>query len=213
MMTAQNTPIPSVDVTGEGIVKVVPDEVTVNVRVENTGKDAKALKRQNDATVNDVLAFVKRMGIADKYVSTQYVRLSKNYEYNTKTYNYSANQAISIKITDLKKYEDVMNGLIETGINRIDGISFSSSQANSLKSEARKKAVENAKLKATEYASVLNQTVGKAIHISEFQNTISPQPKFARALSIDGESSGGQQTLAPGEMEIQVRVNVSFQLL
>lgn len=213
MMTAQNAPVPSVDVTGEGIVKVVPDEVTIKLRVENTGRNAKELKQQNDRVVNDVLAFLKRSGIDDKYVSTDYIRLSKNYEYNTKTYNYSANQSITVKLTNLKKYEEIMNGVMETGINRIDGISFSSSQSESLQSQARKKAIENAKMKATEYASVLNQQVGKAIRISEFQNTISPQPKFARSMMMDAESSGGQQTLAPGEMEIQVRVNVSFQLL
>ena len=36
-MTAQTEMKPSVDVTGEGIVNVVPDQVTVSVRVENTG--------------------------------------------------------------------------------------------------------------------------------------------------------------------------------
>ena len=86
-MTAQSQPNPSVEVTGEGIVNVVPDQVTVNVRVENTGSNPKELKQQNDRTVAEVLQFVKGMGIDSKYVQTDFVRLSKNYEYNTKTYN------------------------------------------------------------------------------------------------------------------------------
>ena len=43
-----------------------------------------------------------------------------------------------------------MNGLLETGINRIDGINLGSSEMESLQSQARKMAIENAKMKAEE---------------------------------------------------------------
>ena len=96
MMTNAQTkmpePQPMVSVTGEGIVNVVPDEVTIDVRVENTGKDATIIKQENDRTVSKVLSFIKKMGVDDKDVKTQYIRLNKNYDYNSKTYNYSANQ-------------------------------------------------------------------------------------------------------------------------
>ena len=145
-------------------------------------------------------------------VKTDYIRLSKNYEYNTKQYTFSANQAITVKVRDLANYEDLMNGLLESGINRIDGVSFSSSQQTKLESEARVKAMQNAKLKAQEYASALGQGIGKAISISEFRPQSVPQP-FLRssAMSMDAEGGGGQ-TLAPGEMEIRTTVNVRFEL-
>jgi uncharacterized protein YggE len=208
-MMAQTNPQPTVNVTGEGIVLVVPDEVSIDVRVENTGKNSKELKSQNDKVVNDVLAMVKSMGIADKDVQTEYVRLSKNYEYNTKTYNYAANQSVSIRLRDLKKYESLMNSLMDSGINRIDGISFSSSNKDELVSQARKKAVENAKMKAEEYSGVLNQSIGKAISISENQTDFNPQPMY-RSMAMQGDTSAGQQTLAPGELEIRVNINVTF---
>lgn len=210
-LMAQNKAEHTVDVVGEGIVNIVPDEVTITVRVENTGKNAKELKQQNDRTVNNVLAFIKSMNIDNKDVSTEYIRLNKNYEYNTKTYTYSANQAIAIKLRDLTKYEGLMNGLLESGINRIDGISFSSSQIKSLESEARKKAISNAKMKATEYASVLDQTIGKAVSISEYRAVNTPMPMY-KAMAMDSEGGSSQQTIAPGEMEVSVTVNVSFLL-
>lgn len=209
---AQNTlPPNTIDVTGEGIVRVVPDEVTINIRVENTGENTKTLKEQNDATISEVLKFLKKMDIADKDVRTEYMNLNKNYDHNSKTYTFAANQSLSVKLRDLKKYEAVMKGLIDTGINRIDGVSFSSSKEASLKSEARKKAVENAKMKAQEYVSVLNQTVGKAVSISEFSNSGGPQPMYKMAM-MDSSSGGGDQTIALGEMEIKTTVNVSFLL-
>ncbi len=210
-MTAQTQPLPTVDVTGKGIVRVVPDEVTITVRIENTGTNAKEVKQENDRIVNEVLSFVKRMKISDKDVSTQYIRLNKNYEYNTKTYNYAANQSIAIKLRKLKDYEELMDGLLESGINRIDGISFSASNKDELESEARKKAVANAKTKAEEYARVLDQTIGKAISISEYRASNAPSPMY-RTMAMDSQASAGQQTIAAGEMEIIVTVNISFLL-
>lgn len=210
---AQNTlPPPTIDVTGEGIVRVVPDEVTINIRVENTGENTKTLKKQNDVTVNDVLKFLKKMNIADKDVQTEYMNLSKNYDYNTKTYSFAANQSISIKLRDLKNYEPVMSGLMDTGVNRIDGVSFSSSNKEVLESQARKKAIENAQMKAKEYAGALNQTIGKAISISEFSNNTSPSPMRYKSAMMADASSGGEQTISVGEMEITTTVNVSFLL-
>jgi uncharacterized protein YggE len=64
------------------------------------------------------------LDIDDTEVQTDYIRLSKNYEYTTKSYNYAGNQSIAICLKDLSKYKALMNGLLESGINRIDGVAF-----------------------------------------------------------------------------------------
>ncbi|MBT7243163.1 MAG: SIMPL domain-containing protein, partial [Flavobacteriaceae bacterium] len=107
-ISQSNTPTtimqPTIEVMGVGIVKVTPDEVTIKVQVEHKGQNPKELKQKNDFIINDVLAFIKSMNIADKQVQTEYVRLNKNYDYQTKTYNYLANQSVSIYLKDLKIY-------------------------------------------------------------------------------------------------------------
>lgn len=212
-MMSQSSQQPTIDVTGEGIVRVVPDEVTINIRVENTGENTKVLKEQNDATVNEVLKFLKKAKIEDRDVKTEYMNLSKNYDYNTKTYSFAANQAISIKLRDLKKYEEVMKGIMDSGINRIDGVDFSSSNKLELESQARKKAMENAVMKAKEYVGVLNQSIGKAVLISEFSNQNGPQPRFKNMMmASSADSAGAEQSISPGEMEIRTTINVSFLL-
>lgn len=204
-------PPPTIDVTGEGIVRVIPDEVTISVRVENTGRNVKDVKQANDIIVANVLSFLKQMKIEDKDVKTEYIQLNKNYDYNTKTYNYAANQSISVKIRDIKKYETIMNGLLESGINRIDGVVFSASNNDQLESEARKKAVSHAKMKAEEYAGVLSQTVGKAVSISEYSASNNPGPMY-KSMAMQADSGGAESTIAPGELVITVTVNLSFLL-
>jgi len=200
-----------VSVTGEGTVKIIPDQVTIRMSVENSGDDPVALKTVNDRAVNDVLNFIKQNGVESKDVQTQHVTLNKRYDYNTKTYSYQAKQTITVLLKDLKKYDGLISGLMTKGINRIDGISFGTSQLETLKSEARKLAVSNAKEKAVEYAGVLNQTVGKAIQINE-QGSYSPPMPFYRAEAMAFSADGVGETLAVGEMEVKATIQVVFEL-
>lgn len=206
------SPQPMVVVNGEGIVKVIPDEVLIKSRVEHEGNDPQEVKRKNDEVVNKVIQYLKSQGIPEKNIQTDYVNLNKNYNYDNKTYSYVANQAISIKLNDLKSYEKIMSGLLEVGLNRIDGVQFESSKIDTYKTEARKLAVLNAKKKAEEYVQPLNQSIGKAISINEIE--VNNFPPMYRVNEMMKSQSDGmeEQTLAPGEMEVSSRVTVGFEL-
>jgi uncharacterized protein len=207
---AQENSGPKVSVLGAGTVNVVPDRVVINSRVEHTGNSAVEVKKQNDRVVDEVIKYLKSQGVEAKDIQTEYIRLNKDYNYNTKETFYSANQAISIYLRDINKYETVMSGLLQSGLNRIDGVQFKTSKEEELQAEARKKAVLDARLKAGEYADALGQKIGKAINISEVQ-TDHYQPVY-RVMEMK-QDSAEQETIAPGEMEITVKVNVAFLLL
>lgn len=207
---AQQQPQPLVQVVGEGIVRVVPDEVIIRARVEHTGQSAASVKKLNDEVVAKVIAYLKEQGIAARDIRTDYIRLNKEYDYNSKEYFFSANQAISISLKDLKLYEEIMGGLLNSGLNRIDSIEFQSSNVENLKSEARKKAVLDAKVKAEEFAGALDQEVGRAFQINDVESQ-DYQPVYKTMRMESADSSGGE-TIAPGEMEIIVKVNVAFEL-
>ncbi len=204
---------PSVSVTGEGKVIAVPDEVTISLGVQTQGKVAETVKSENDTSVDKVLAFLMKMNIPQNQVQTEYVSLNKNYDYNTKTYNYNASQTISVKLKDLSRYDEVMSGLVASGINTINGVDFGSSKMETYEAEARKKAVADAKMKAQEYAGVLNQKIGKALMIAE-QGTNAPQPQPMYKVAMMSESmDSSQRTLAPGEITITSKIQISFELL
>ena len=169
--------VPQISISGEGKIKVIPDEATITVAVENTGKDSAEVKKKNDEAVDKVLKVIKQAGIATADFQTQRVNLYKNYDYNTKKYSYVANQTISIHLKDLVKYDKLMMDLVDSGINNIQGVEFQSSKIKEFERQARKEAMLNAKEKATDYVSVLaGQKVGKALLISDNSSTNYPRP-------------------------------------
>ena len=56
-----NNITPAVTVNGEGIIKVIPDEVVIKARIEHDGEDAQLVKKQNDEVVDAVIKYSNRL--------------------------------------------------------------------------------------------------------------------------------------------------------
>ena len=203
--------VPQINVSGEGKVKVVPDQATLAVTVETKGNNAKDVKKQNDEKIEAVLKYMKKMNLAPAYYKTQRVSLNPQYDYEKKKHSYNATQTIEILVRDLSIYDELMEGLVDQGINRIDAVTFQSSKLVQYQSEARKLAMKEAKVKAEDYVSVFGQKVGRAMTITDNSQTYYPQPMYAAMKTMEmSDASVPRQTLAVGEINITANVTVSF---
>ena len=203
--------VPQINVNGEGKVKVIPDQATIAVTVETKGNNAKEVKKENDQKIEAVLKFIKKMNLAPADFKTQRVSLNPQYDYEKKKHNYNATQTIEILLRDLSKYDELMEGLVDEGINRIDTVTFQSSKLTQYQTEARKLAMKEAKLKAEDYVSVLGQKVGRAMTISDLSQTYYPQPMYVAMKTMEiSDASAPRETLALGEINITANVSVNF---
>ncbi len=208
----QKAQVPQISVSGEGKIKVAPDQAVINVGFQNSGKDSKEVKSLNDEVVDKVIKFLKKMGIPATDYKTNNVSLYKSYDYEKKKNNFQANQSLTITLKDLSKYDELMMGLNDAGVNTISGVEFKSSKMEDYEREARKKAILDARQKAQDYVSVLGQKVGKALLITDNSQAYVPQPMFKGAYAMAADSAGSRETLAIGELEINTNVSVTFAL-
>lgn len=208
----QKNLVPQISVSGEGKISVTPDQAIISVGFQNSGKDAKEVKSLNDEVVDKVIKFLKKTGIPATDYKTNNVSLNKSYDYEKKKNTFQANQTLSITLKDLSKYDEVMMGLNDAGVNTINGVEFKSSKMSDYEKEARKKAVLDAKQKAQDYVSVLGQKVGKALLITDNSPVYVPQPMYKTNMMAMAADAAPRETLAVGEMEINVNVSVTFAL-
>ena len=207
----ENKQISQINVNGEGKVKVAPDQVCISATVETKGNNAKDVKKQNDEKIDAILKFIKKSNVPTADYKTKQVALNPQYDYEKKKTSYNATQTVEIVLRDLTKYDELMEGLVQQGINRIDRVSFETSKLAQLESDARKLAIKDAKLKAEDYVSVLGQKVGKAYTISDNTQVYRPQPMYAmKSMAMDSNAGATNETLAIGEIEITANVSVSF---
>jgi uncharacterized protein YggE len=205
---------PQINVSGEGKVKVTPDEAIVTVGVTNVGADANTVKKDNDKAVEAIIKYLKSINMPVKDYQTRNVYLHRNYDYNKKKYTFTANQTIVIHLRDLSKYDAMMMGLVDAGANDIQGVEFRTSKLEQYESEARTKAVQQARAKANDYAAALGQKAGKALVVSDNSQTYYPimrnQMAMVKAESMDAGMP--RETLAVGEIEVTANVTISFAL-
>jgi uncharacterized protein YggE len=204
--------LPQISVSGEGKIKAIPDQVFISIAVETKGTNATDVKKQNDATIEKVLQFITKFKVPKSDVQTKSISLNPQYDYEKKKRNYNATQTIEILLKTITQYDGLMEGLVDAGINRINGVEFKTSKLIEYQSEARKLAMKEAKLKAEDYVFVLGQKVGKAITITDNTQNFYPQPMYAMKTMAMDQEVATRETLAIGEINITATVNVSFLL-
>ena len=209
MAIAQNQ-TPTVEVIGEGIVYATPDMVNISISIEKEGLDLKNLWQKNGEAVAQVLQLLSKELPMENF-QTSYVSLYKD-DYN-KLNKYRVVQNINIKLEDISKYDNLMNAIFDTGVNRIDGISFGVKNKEKLLQEARIAAIDDARKKALLYAVSLDQNIGKAIQIKEVNSHFNDIQPVERMSKMSLGSTGSDNTLAVGKIAIEAQVNVAFELL
>lgn len=205
-------PVAQISVSGEGKIKVIPDQVFISIAVETKGTNASDVKRQNDATIEKVIEFITKFKVPKADFQTKNVSLNPQYDYEKKRRNYNATQTIEILLKNCTQYDAFMDGVVDVGINRIDLVEFKSSKLEEFQSQARKLAMKDAKSKAEDYVSVLNQKVGKALTITDNSQSYFPQPMYGLKTMAMDKAEAPRETLAIGEITINASVTVSFLL-
>lgn len=204
---------PQINVSGEGKIMVMPDQAVVTIGVVNTGADAAEVKKKNDETVAAVVKYLKSIKMPESDYQTQRVNLHRNYDYTKKKYSYVASQTMSITLKDITKYDGMMMGLMDAGINDIQGVEFKTSKLSQYESEARVKAIENARQKANDYAGALGVKVGTPLLVTDNSQPFYPVPmRTMMYKDAMAESAAPEQTLAIGEITITANVNVSYSI-
>lgn len=200
--------VPTVNVVGEASIEATPTLVNISVSIEGEGKDAKLLRQENGEKLARVIQAINKEEVPMKNFQTDYVSLYKNYDYNTKTYQYRISQTVKIKLDNLAKYETLMDALFEAGVNQINSVTFGieDSARAKLQQEARIAAIDDARKKALLYATSLDQNIGKALTIRETSLRDTPASVMVRG------AAPSNTTLALGSISVNSQIIVTFEL-
>jgi uncharacterized protein len=214
-ISAQDHPAAkAVRVFGTAEVKVAPDRAVVELGVQKQDPNAGAAKRAADAAARKVLAALHANGVDEKDVQTTYLSLQQQ-SYTRKGVRISyfvAEETMSITVRDLAKLDALLDTLIQAGGNRIDGISYETSDMRKYRDQARDLAVKAAREKALALAQALGQEIGKAHSIEEV-----PEQEYSTLMAntrnefyLPTKNRG--PSIAPGQKSISASVIVSFDL-
>ena len=205
-----------ISVTGTAEIKVPPDEVQLRLGIDSHDKDLAVAKASNDQRIKKLMALAHAAGVEAKNIQTSALTMGPEYtdEKIPKLLGYRVSQTVSIILTDVSKYEDLMTGFLKVGVNRVDGIDFLVADPRKYREDARLKAVRAAREKANKMAAELGQSLGKPWELTEEaapETTGYVSANFQQRIYA-GMPDQEASTIAGGEVTIRSIVRVSFQL-
>ena len=125
---------------------------------------------------------------------------------------FTASESITVKVRKVDDVGDIMQGLGITGVSDLSGPNFSIDNEDSLKAEARKKAIDDAKAKAEVLAKDLGVSLVKIVNFSDSSGNY-PMMYYAKdsmASSVAPEASPA--VIPRGENTISADVTITYEI-
>lgn len=232
----------TIQVIGQGKVPVRPDGALINLGVialkTNTPEEAVEITA---AKIDNVSKALLEAGISQENQSiTGYVlhpiftsedlgasESAAATESESVIKGYTASQQITVRIADIEnnkaRIDDIILAATRAGANQVGEIQLIASGVETLKEEARLKALADAQEKAKEMARVSGINIGRVTDWSESslatpgqnyqsQNSYYSQPNNTSAVNAVNSAPTGYAILQPGQMDIIIEMTVYYQV-
>jgi uncharacterized protein YggE len=203
-----------VSVSGEGEVKVKPDQAMLSAGVVTQGKTAADALAANSRAMNAVFATLKRLGIPDRSIQTSNFSVNPQYpEYNSKEprriVSYQVSNTVSVTVDDLSKLGPALDALVSSGANSLGDIALTIRDPKPRMAQAREAAVKDAMAKADTLARAAGVSLGPIIAINE--GVIAPPQPLYRAMTVTG-ARAPETPISAGESTVSATVSMSWEI-
>ncbi len=205
-------------VNGYGKINGNNDIAMTTIGFSNTDKDVAKAQAANKAVMDKVFADLKKLGVADKDLQTNYT-IYPEYNYTQDKgqllVGYRVNEQLTVKIRDLAKITEVLGLAGKYGANEVGGLSFTIDDPENLKEQAREKAIADARAKALVLAARLGVRLGGVISYNEYEgsNDYYPLKAMSSIVAEGGGMSAAPAQVAAGSKDVVMNVNVNFEIL
>lgn len=203
-----------ITLTGEGVTTAVPDIAIVTTGVVTRAPNAGDALRANAEAMTKVFAAIKDAKIADRDFGTSGLTVQPQYDYGDGRppvlTGYEVRNAVTIRARDIDKLGGLLDSIVASGSNQIEGLAFEVSDREAKMDEARRAAVADARRKAELYATSAGVTLGKVEFIQENdapQGIVRPY-----AMRMAAKDAAAPTPIARGEQDIRAQVTVRWSI-
>ena len=225
--------------TAEGNSRRTPDIAMFSSGVVSQAKTATEALADNSRKMDQVIAALKRAGIADRDIQTSAISLQPRYtdperdaqilaQTTRQPYvppteapriiGYEARNSVQVRVRQLGQMGKIIDTLIAVGANQVDGPSFTLDEPRAALDEARREAIAVGRQRADLYAHATGMHVVRLLSVSEGGGNYS----IIQPIMVTGSRIGyagappppppPPAPVSPGELNLGVSVAMQFEL-
>lgn len=207
--------VPTISVTGEGVVEAPPDSATISVGVVSRDKDATKVQGDNAKAATKIINSIVALGIDRKNIRTGNYNFRQNFrndENNRRVFDcYEVTNTITISVNDLNKVGKVIDAALSNGANEIDSLNFGLRDREKFQSEALRLAVLDAQKKAEIAAAALGKAIVGVRSVSINSASI-VAPRSEKLMMMSSNDRAFDTPIESGTLSCSASVQVYFEI-
>ncbi len=217
---AAQIPQRTLSLTGQAEVKSAPDIAVISAGVVSTATTAREALTVNNKSMASVLQTIEAAGVAKKDIQTSNFSVQPRYQHAKRSgsgeqpppriVGYTVSNTVTVIVRELSGLGEALDAVVSSGVNQMNGLSFSIAEPAPLRNQARKLAVAEARQRAELYAGAAGVSLGRILSISEAGGLLPPQPVSRRAAFESAAASA--VPIAQGQQSIQMQVNIVWEI-
>ena len=202
----------TVTVVGDGRVLVQPDVAYVTLGVEATGQTLAAAQADAATRMQAVIDTLLGLGVPREEIRTSQLAAHPVYDRDDSSVirGYQASNTCQVKLRDLEQVGPIVDAVTAAGANRVDGVWFAVDQIEAPKGQARGLAMQNARTKADQLATLAGLHVVGIKAIEERDATSTPVRAQLAAESFGAPAAAPPPPVEPGTQEVRAQVTVTY---
>lgn len=213
-------PQPQIRVTGEGRATLAPDMALLHLMVTREGASAREALDANTEAMREVLAEMRKSGIAERDLQTAQFSIEPRYRHHQPDaggqreppaiVGYTVSNSLAVRVRDLEQVGAILDRSVSLGVNQGGNIQFLNDDPAAALEQARVAAVKDALQRAATLTAAAGVRSGRILEISEqsFQPRPMPMARGQTMMAADSSSV----PIAGGENSYSVTVNMTLAL-
>ena len=202
--------IPTVSVNGSAQLKVLPDEIYITIKLDESDTKGKVTLEEQR---RNMFAALKKAGVdAEKQLAVV--------DMNSSYYRRKGSLAVTqyeLKVATAEAVGKVFEALEKAGIPNVNVTRTACSNIEKLRSEARKAAMVNAQQRARELAEAVGQSIGPCLEINDYTTTtqaVATRGKMmlANSAALDGATAEAEPNIEFEQIVINYNISAKFKL-
>lgn len=218
-------PSNTISVSGYGEAFGAADIATFSFSVVSEKSTVAAAQADATNKINATTKYLKNAGIAEKDIQTTDYSVNPQYDYITGACTggycpggkqvlrgYQVRQSTTIKVRDLTQAGELLTGVGGKGATEVSGLNFTFDDPNKLQSDARGKAIADAKQKAEALAGQLGVSL---VRVVSFNGSGNQPMYYAKAVGMDMASTDyapAAPEISVGQNKVSSNVSITYEI-
>ncbi len=209
-----NSNIRTMSVSGRGEVYLIPDIAYINIGTRSQAVDVASALSDNNKQAQAISSVLSDMGIDPLDIQTTAFNVYpfQNYGMDGQPTElvYIVENTVNVKVRELNRLGEILDAVVRSGANQINGISFDVEDRKQAEADARRLAIQDATEKAQELAELAGTELGDLQNISVYSNG-DPQPVY-NAKGGGYIAADSAAPVSSGQMIITADANLVYEL-